>query len=116
MAVYSAFLAVTALCIGKAIVIMAKFFARRRFRPGGERSGSTGKISTPWKSTCPSDRRSAFLFDRTSGIGPAGGPGAKEKDQDKTEGQPARETGGPAHGEVRPRTGPGKGRAGLNRR
>ena len=33
MAVYSAFLAVTALCIGKAIVIMAKFFARRRFRP-----------------------------------------------------------------------------------
>ena len=33
MAVYSAFLAVTALCIGKAIVIMAKFFARRRARP-----------------------------------------------------------------------------------
>ena len=33
MAVYSAFLAVTALCIGKAIVIMAKFFARSRSRP-----------------------------------------------------------------------------------
>ena len=33
MAVSSAFLAVTALCIGKAIVIMAKFFARRRSRP-----------------------------------------------------------------------------------
>ena len=33
MAIYSAFLAVTALCIGKAIVIAAKFFARRRPRP-----------------------------------------------------------------------------------
>ena len=33
MAVSSAFLAVTALCTGKAIVIMAKFFARRRSRP-----------------------------------------------------------------------------------
>ena len=33
MAISSAFLAVTALCIGKAIVITAKFFARRRPRP-----------------------------------------------------------------------------------
>ena len=33
MAVSSAVLAVTALCTGKAIVIMAKFFARRRSRP-----------------------------------------------------------------------------------
>ena len=33
MAVSSAVLAVTALCIGKAIVITAKFFARRRSRP-----------------------------------------------------------------------------------
>ena len=33
MAVSSAFLAVTALCIGKAVVIMAKSFARRWSRP-----------------------------------------------------------------------------------
>ena len=33
MAVYSAFLAVTALCIGRAMVSMAKFFAGRRSRP-----------------------------------------------------------------------------------
>ena len=33
MAASSAVLAVTALCIGKAIVITAKFFARRRSRP-----------------------------------------------------------------------------------
>ena len=33
MAIFSAVLAVTAVYIGKAIVIMAKFFARRRSRP-----------------------------------------------------------------------------------
>ena len=33
MAVSSAVLAVTTVYTGKAIVIMAKFFARRRFRP-----------------------------------------------------------------------------------
>ena len=33
MAVSSAVLAVTALCIGKTVVITAKFFARRRSRP-----------------------------------------------------------------------------------
>ncbi len=33
MAVSSAVLAVAAVCIGKTIVIMAKFFARRRSRP-----------------------------------------------------------------------------------
>ena len=63
MAVSSAVLAVTALCIGKAIVIAAKFFARRRPRPLRQRSGSTGKLSTPWKSTWPAPAAGSNRLD-----------------------------------------------------
>ena len=69
MAVSSAVLAVAAVYIGKAIVITAKFFARRLVPALRQRPGSTGKLSTPWKSTWPGTAVPGFLKIEDHGNG-----------------------------------------------